>query len=134
MKMNVPQEEAKQYVEKVKERQMGYLFENMEKIDIQKERRKTAKERRQREQAERQAEQAQIKIAKMEHKLQEAEKRNQKERQEVLQNTVKTIVSNIYQICKICFFYSRISKTIITHLLKFGTFNFFDIITFIKSI
>ena len=93
MKMNVPQEEAKQYVEKVKERQMGYLFENMEKIDIQKERRKTAKERRQREQAERQAEQAQIKIAKMEHKLQEAEKRNQKERQEVLQNTVKTIVS-----------------------------------------
>lgn len=42
MKMNVPEEEAKQCVEKVKERHMGYLFENMEKMDIQEERRKTA--------------------------------------------------------------------------------------------
>lgn len=30
-KMNVPEEEAIQCVEKVKERQMGYLFENMKK-------------------------------------------------------------------------------------------------------
>lgn len=45
MKMNVPQEEAKQCVEKVKERHMGYLFENMEKIDIQAERKKVDAER-----------------------------------------------------------------------------------------
>ena len=34
-KMNVPEKDAKQYVEKVRDRQMGYLFENMEKIDVQ---------------------------------------------------------------------------------------------------
>lgn len=37
MKMNVPQEEAEQCVKKVRERQMGYWFENMEKMDIQQE-------------------------------------------------------------------------------------------------
>lgn len=42
MKMNVSEEEAKQCVDKVKERRMGYLFENMEKMDIQEERRKIA--------------------------------------------------------------------------------------------
>jgi len=49
MKMNVPVEEANRYVESVEECRMGYLFENMEKIDIQEERRKTAVERRKRE-------------------------------------------------------------------------------------
>lgn len=34
MKMNVPVDEAKECVRKVKERNMGYLFENMEKIDV----------------------------------------------------------------------------------------------------
>lgn len=41
MKMNMPQDEARQCVEKVRERQMGYWFENMEKMDIQAERRNT---------------------------------------------------------------------------------------------
>lgn len=45
MKMNVPQEEAEQCVRKVRERQMGYWFENMEKMDIQEERQNTAKAR-----------------------------------------------------------------------------------------
>lgn len=39
MKMNMTATEALECVEKVKERKMGYLFENMEKIDIQAERR-----------------------------------------------------------------------------------------------
>ena len=41
MKMNVPTKEAEECVKRVKERQMGYLFENMEKMDIQAERRNT---------------------------------------------------------------------------------------------
>ena len=52
IKMNLPEDEAADYVEKVKERNMGYLFENMDKIDIQAERRRTAKARKEREQAE----------------------------------------------------------------------------------
>lgn len=47
MKMNVPQNEASNYVQKIKERKMGYLFENMEKMDIQAERRKTKEAREQ---------------------------------------------------------------------------------------
>ena len=43
--MNVSQDEAKQCVRKVRERQMGYWFENMEKMDIQEERRNTARAR-----------------------------------------------------------------------------------------
>ncbi|MBQ6887726.1 MAG: Rpn family recombination-promoting nuclease/putative transposase [Lachnospiraceae bacterium] len=38
-KMNLPMEEAEDVVGKIKERRMGYLFENMEKLDIQLERR-----------------------------------------------------------------------------------------------
>lgn len=51
MKMNMPKEEAEQCVQKVRERQMGYWFENMEKMDIQEERRNTAKARQETEKA-----------------------------------------------------------------------------------
>lgn len=44
LKMNVPQEEALQCVEKVRERRMGYWFENV-KMDIQAERKKVEAER-----------------------------------------------------------------------------------------
>ena len=46
MKMNMPQEEAAEFAGKVVQRQMGYWFENMEKMDIQEERRRTEEERR----------------------------------------------------------------------------------------
>ena len=51
MKLNVPQKEAEQCVRKVREREMGYWFENMEKMDIQEERRNTAKAREELEKA-----------------------------------------------------------------------------------
>ncbi|MDO4331858.1 MAG: Rpn family recombination-promoting nuclease/putative transposase [Eubacteriales bacterium] len=53
IKMNLPVKEAEECVKKVKDRNMGYLFENMEKIDIQAERRKVKAER-QKAEAERQ--------------------------------------------------------------------------------
>jgi Putative transposase, YhgA-like. len=55
MKMNVPQEEAELCVEKVRERQMGYWFENV-KMDIQAERRKAEEACREAEERVRQAE------------------------------------------------------------------------------
>ncbi len=55
MKMNIPVDEANEYVKAIGGNQMGYLFENMEKIDIQEERRKTAEERKRREEAKRRA-------------------------------------------------------------------------------
>ena len=55
MKMNVSEEEAKQCVDKVKERRMGFLFENMEKMDIQEERRKTAEAQQKLEEAQKES-------------------------------------------------------------------------------
>ena len=45
MKMNVPVEEAKEMMGEIGGRGMGYLFENMEKMDIQAERRNTQREK-----------------------------------------------------------------------------------------
>lgn len=55
LKENVPMNEAEELVEKVREKKMGELFENMEKLDIQAERRNTAA---QRERADREKERA----------------------------------------------------------------------------
>lgn len=58
MKMNIPFHEAEECVKKVKDRDMGYLFENMEKMDIQEERRKTEEARNEAEEARNEAEEA----------------------------------------------------------------------------
>lgn len=44
-KINAPEDEAEALVGKIKEKKMGELFANMDKMDIQAERRKTAEER-----------------------------------------------------------------------------------------
>ena len=44
-KMDIPAEERAECVRKVRERKMGYLWENMEKFSIQEERRKTAEQK-----------------------------------------------------------------------------------------
>lgn len=54
------EEEAKQCVDKVKERRMGYLFENMEKMDIQEERRKTAEAQQKLEEAQKENAEASV--------------------------------------------------------------------------
>lgn len=66
-KLNLPDDETAEYVGKVKERNMGYLFENMEKMDIQAERRNTARERAR-------ADEAEQKLGQTEQKLGEAER------------------------------------------------------------
>lgn len=51
LKENVPIEDAEDLAGKVREKKMGMLFENMEKMDIQEERRKTEEQRRRAEEA-----------------------------------------------------------------------------------
>ncbi len=58
LKANVPIEEAEELVEKVKEKKMSELFANMEKMDIQAERRNTAEQRARAERAEERADKA----------------------------------------------------------------------------
>lgn len=58
LKENVPVDEAEELVEKVRKKQMGELFANMEHMDIQAERRNTAEQRARAEEAEARAEKA----------------------------------------------------------------------------
>ena len=53
---NVPEVETETLVGKVKEKKMGELFANMDKMDIQAERRKTAEAVKRAEEAEKKAE------------------------------------------------------------------------------
>lgn len=56
LKMNMPVSEVEELAGKVKEKNVSQLFENMEKMDIQLERRRTAEAERKAEEAERKAE------------------------------------------------------------------------------
>lgn len=52
IKMNVPIDEVKEMMGEIGGRGMGYLFENMEKMDIQAERRNTQREKKRADEAE----------------------------------------------------------------------------------
>lgn len=69
LKENVPLDEAEELVEKVREKKMGELFENMEHMDIQAERRNTAEQRRRAEEAEERAEKAEERADKAEERI-----------------------------------------------------------------
>ena len=61
-KIDVPEEERTQCVQRVRAREMGYLFENMEHMSLQEERRKTEEERQRAEEERRRAEEAEEKL------------------------------------------------------------------------
>lgn len=88
MKMNVPQNEASQYVRKVREREMGYWFENMEKMDIQLERRNTAQARAELKQAREELERAKAEARQAEAR----EAQMQAEAAEAAESMMKSLV------------------------------------------
>ena len=63
MKMNVPQDEAKELMKHMGVKDMGYLFENAEKMDIQAERRNTLREKQRADAAEKRAASAEERAA-----------------------------------------------------------------------
>lgn len=67
--MNVPVDEVKEMMGEIGGRRMGYLFENMEKMDIQAERRNTQRERERAEAAEKRAEAAELEIQRLKREL-----------------------------------------------------------------
>ncbi|MCM1186482.1 MAG: hypothetical protein NC251_01380 [Lachnoclostridium sp.] len=69
LKENVPVVEAEELAGKVKEKKMAQLFENMEKMDIQAERRNTAREAERADKAERRAEAAEQREKEWEKKM-----------------------------------------------------------------
>lgn len=75
LKIDASAEERSQCVRKVKVRDMGYLFENMEKISIQEERRKTEEQRRKTEEERRKAEEEHRKAEEQRKRAEEAEEK-----------------------------------------------------------
>ena len=73
LKLNVPEEETEELVGRVREREMGQLFANMEKMDIQEERRKTLEAEKKLQEAEGKVQEAEGKVQEAEGKVQEAE-------------------------------------------------------------
>ena len=69
--------ETEQCIKKVKERKMGYLFENAEKMDIQAERRKTAE--------------ALQRLEEAEHKATEAERKLGHEKEQVIKGMIESL-------------------------------------------
>lgn len=80
IKMDMSTERTAQCVEAVKERNMGYLFENMERLDIQIERKYDKKYR---EEYERKWEDAQKEFAKMRQEMEIAKQKMKREQQEM---------------------------------------------------
>ena len=72
LKENVPIEEAEDLAGKVREKKMGMLFENMEKMDIQEERRKTEEQRKRTEEQRKRAEAAEQKVKETAKKLEDS--------------------------------------------------------------
>ena len=93
LKMNLPEDETEELVGKVKEKKMGYLFENMEKIDIQEERRIAAEARKAAEEAKQELEEAK-------QELEEA-KREAKQEVEEAKKEAKRVVTEAERAAKI---------------------------------
>ncbi len=89
MKMNMPVDEAVECVKKVEDRDMGYLFENMEKMDIQEERRQRKAAQKKAEEAERRLEEMERKVEIAEQKVRAAEQKAEKERKEQKEQLLK---------------------------------------------
>lgn len=81
IKIGATEEETKQCVRKVRERKMGYLFENMEKMNIQEERRNTAE-------AVQKLDEATHKLEETTQKLDEAEKKAY----EIAEKGIRTLI------------------------------------------
>lgn len=83
------EKEAEDLVGKVREKKMGMLFENMEKMDIQEERRKTAEQRRKTEEECKKTEEERRKAEEQRYRAEVAERR--------LENSMRLFIDNCYK-------------------------------------
>ena len=88
--------ETEQCVEKVRKRQVGYLFENMEKMDIQAERKKTEDAQKKAEDAQKKAEDAQKKAEDAQKKAEDAQKKAENV-QKNIENAKERIIKGCQQ-------------------------------------
>ena len=89
-KIDASTEERRQCVRKVREREMGYLFENMEKISIQEMRRKAEEQRREAEELRRKTEEERRKAEELRRKTEEQRKEAEELRRKTEEERRKT--------------------------------------------
>ena len=77
--VNITEEEMQECVSRVKERRMGYLFENIEKMDIQAERRNTA--------------QARAEAQRVREEAQRAQEEAQRTQEEAQENAIRSVIA-----------------------------------------
>lgn len=108
VKIGATEEEMQECVSRVRERRMGYLFENIEKMDIQAERRNTAEARaeaqkaqeeakRAREEAEKAREEAK---AEVERAKREAEEKAQMLKEDMEEKMKKDMARSLVRVCR----------------------------------
>ena len=81
LEANVPAQEAEELVGKVKEKKMARLFENMEKMDLQLERRRTEEQRQKTEEERRRTEEQRQKAEEQRQKAEEQRQKAEEQRQ-----------------------------------------------------
>lgn len=102
MKMNVPQEEAKDFIDHMGAKDMGYLFENAEKMDLQAERRNTQEAQKKLKRAEERAKTAEEQAKAAEERVKTAEEQAKAAEEKVIsaENSVKLMIGNLIELCK----------------------------------
>lgn len=98
LKMNVPVPETEKLTDKVREKKMGELFADMEKMDIQAERRNTVREKKRADRAEKRAEKAEERADRAEKRADQAEKKAA----EALSRTAIAEENEIKSIIEVC--------------------------------
>lgn len=93
MKMNVETKDAQKIVDEMEVGGMGYLFENMEKMDIQAERQNTKNAIKRAEEAERKAEEAERKAEEAERKAEEMKQKME----EMLEGLIVEVIASSRQ-------------------------------------
>ena len=98
LRMNLPEEETEELVGKVKEKKMGYLFENMEKIDIQEERRIAAEARKEAEEAKREVEEARRKVEEARRKTEKAERETEEVKKKAEEKGIRLFIEGYQEL------------------------------------
>lgn len=117
MKMNVPQDEAKQCVEKVRECRMGYWFENV-KMDIQAERKEAEEARKEAEMAQKDLEMAQKDLEMARKEVEEIHKEIEEIHKEIEAISEERIEEKYETIINISREFDCSKETIVTKLME----------------
>lgn len=101
VKIGATEEEMQECVSRVRERRMGYLFENIEKMDIQAERRNTAEARAEARKAQEEAKRAREEAEKAREKARtEVEKAKREAEEKMLAETQENAIRSVIAVCR----------------------------------